>query len=182
MKIRFDDIPERGLELSLSGEEDILSHALETLSTPEGVRIDPMVRGLVTLSHQGLQEILVTAHVKSCVHLRCSRCLADFDLTGALDVHLVLRLIGAELLSQEELAQSDPNEVLIHGDEIDLGEIIAQEFLLELPMKPLCNEQCPGLCPHCGALRGSEQCKCLETERIDSRWATIAVLKEKIST
>jgi len=180
MKIRFDDIPEEGLVLTLSGEEDILSQALEIISTPEGVRIDPMVRGYIQLLHSGT-EILFSARVTSSFRLRCSRCLADFDLPIEMDLNLLLRRTAGQLPTGEELAESEPSEVLIAGEEVDVGAIVAEEFLLDLPMKPLCNEECPGLCPRCGALRGSQQCQCPEEGRTDSRWTALAALKEKIS-
>jgi uncharacterized protein len=61
-----------------------------------------------------------------------------------------------------------------------LDQIIVQEVLLELPMKPLCSEQCAGLCPTCGAPVGSKECTCREQEHRDPRWAALAQLKAKM--
>jgi uncharacterized protein len=54
-----------------------------------------------------------------------------------------------------------------------------QELLLEVPMKPLCREDCAGLCPRCGALLGSDHCTCTAESAGDSRWAALARLKKE---
>jgi uncharacterized protein len=60
--------------------------------------------------------------------------------------------------------------------------VIVQEILLSLPMKALCREDCPGLCPQCGAMKDSAECRCSNQDRIDPRWAALEDLKKRIST
>ena len=36
------------------------------------------------------------------------------------------------------------------------GPLVHDAVLLELPLAPLCREDCQGLCPHCGADRNEE--------------------------
>ena len=53
MKIRIEDIPEEGLELNFSPEQDILSEALETIPKSEGISVDPHIKGHVRISVSG---------------------------------------------------------------------------------------------------------------------------------
>lgn len=181
MIIRIDDVPEDGLELSLTGTHDILSNALENVPTSNDLRIDPEVRGFVRLLRSE-EDIFFTARVQARLHLRCSRCLADFALDKELDLHLVVRVVPAAHPDEAQFMKSDPNQIWIHEPEIDVGGIIVQEILLEAPMKPLCTEECPGLCQHCGALKGSEHCTCPAENRVDARWEPLARLKKKMNS
>lgn len=178
MRIRIDDIPPDGLELTFSGEEDILSDALATIPAPRGVTIRPEVRGYVRLFDQE-DDILLTGVVQAKVTLQCSRCLADYDVDTEVELDFVLRRKAGKEETEEETASLESNEIVIQGPVFDPGEMIAQELLLELPMQPLCREDCPGLCPRCGALKGSPECTCPPESSRDPRWAALDRLKGK---
>ena len=57
---------------------------------------------------------------------------------------------------------------------LDLTEAVRQCALLTSPMKPLCKDDCAGLCPVCGR-NLKEQCDC-RAEAIDPRWSKLAKL------
>ena len=56
----------------------------------------------------------------------------------------------------------DENVVRIsaHGLEINVGNLAFEEFLLALPVKALCSEDCKGLCPECGHNLNTGPCAC----------------------
>jgi uncharacterized protein len=58
---------------------------------------------------------------------------------------------------------------------LDVREVIRQNALLAIPMKPLCKEDCAGLCSQCGKDLNTKQCKCIKQE-IDPRWAKLVNL------
>ncbi len=58
------------------------------------------------------------------------------------------------------------------GLEINPAALVWQEFVLALPVKPLCSEGCKGLCPRCGADRNTETCNCAR-EGHDPRLAAL---------
>ncbi len=60
-------------------------------------------------------------------------------------------------------------------DTIDLGPLVRDAVVLELPMAPLCREDCAGLCPQCGANRNEGTCGCVAPR--DPRWANLDVLR-----
>ena len=57
-------------------------------------------------------------------------------------------------------------------EKIDLGEVVREQLYLALPMKPLCQEDCKGLCPVCGVNRNRETCTC-QQEWVDPRMAAL---------
>jgi uncharacterized protein len=63
----------------------------------------------------------------------------------------------------------------IADDTIDLGPLVRDAIVLELPMAPLCREDCRGLCPQCGADRNEVECGCVAP--VDPRWANLDVLR-----
>jgi uncharacterized protein len=78
-----------------------------------------------------------------------------------------------------ELFEQDSREgesYPLKGDRIDLGPLAREALLLELPLAPLCRDDCKGLCPSCGKDLNAGPCECPADER-DPRWATLDGLK-----
>lgn len=179
MKLRVEDIPPNGLEVVFSGDANVLSQALETIPVLGNIQIDPFLIGQVNVAPSG-EDFLFTAVFKARMLLECARCLTRFELPVVMDTRLILHPTPTECPTVKDLVESDPELVLFHGPEIDVGRILLQEILLEVPMKPLCKPNCPGLCPQCGAVKGSKQCTCRDRAVGDRRWAALATLKDKI--
>ena len=62
------------------------------------------------------------------------------------------------------------------NDQIDLGHLIVEQLQLAVPMKPLCDEACKGLCPQCGMNLNTGSCDCSQTWE-DPRLAALRNLK-----
>jgi uncharacterized protein len=58
---------------------------------------------------------------------------------------------------------------------LDMGEVLRQYVITEIPIKPLCCEKCLGLCPECGSNQNKEKCKCTAAPA-DPRWGALAEL------
>ena len=67
-----------------------------------------------------------------------------------------------------EVAEDDLGVSFYKDETLDLGELMREQFILALPMKPLCRADCAGLCPVCGMNRNRETCGC-QSEWIDPR-------------
>jgi len=48
----------------------------------------------------------------------------------------------------------------ISSDFIDLADVLAEQLQLQVPFQPLCNEECKGMCSHCGADLNVGRCAC----------------------
>jgi uncharacterized protein len=97
--------------------------------------------------------ILVRAEYHTPVGLECARCLADVrvQVDGSFEEEFLPSTdIRTGLPTQnEELADPDQPRIDEHH-EIDLDDMLRQDILTNLPLQPLCDAACPGLCPSCG--------------------------------
>jgi len=64
----------------------------------------------------------------------------------------------------------------LSGDQLDLYPLVCEALMLELPLAPLCRDDCAGLCPECGTNRNLADCG--HGERApDRRWAALEGLE-----
>jgi uncharacterized protein len=111
--------------------------------------------------HKDKDRFRLVGTVRTGLELSCSRCLEPFQLP--VDVAFDLRFLPAtEMATQDEReVQEDDFEISYYrDDQIDLNELLREQFYLELPMKPLCVEGCRGLCPQCGTNLNTGTCTC----------------------
>ncbi len=85
-----------------------------------------------------------------------------------------LRTVAGTLRSDVlEVFEAEPKEgetLLLDGVTIDLEPVAREAILLELPLAPLCREDCAGLCPTCGVDRNEVSCDCAPPAA-DPRWS-----------
>jgi uncharacterized protein len=95
------------------------------------------------------------------LELTCSRCLDDYRWPVETPFDL-LYLPQAENVGdgEVEVEDEDLNTAYYQDDEIDLGHLIREQLYLAVPMKPLCREDCRGLCPECGTNWNKATCRC----------------------
>jgi uncharacterized protein len=117
------------------------------------------VRGSALL--QRTQEgLLVNCRADTSVELECSRCLEPFEYPVKVQFReeflpTVNVLTGAPLDAPEDDAlRIDEHHIL------DLTEAVRQYLLIEIPLKPVCRPDCPGLCPRCGRELVDGWCTC----------------------
>ena len=125
------------------------------------------------------QQFRLVGHVKTTLELPCSRCLEPFTLP--VDQTFDLRYQPHAQNTGEgerEIEEDDLTTAFYENDEIDLGQLMREQFYLALPMKPLCAEDCKGLCAVCGKNLNRETCDCSRTWD-DPRMAVLrATLRE----
>jgi uncharacterized protein len=134
------------------------------------------VQGMVSLAKHG-HDILVRGRLQGRLQLACGRCLEPFSLPVETDFDLLL--VPAPLgegPEEEELSAQELDLDFYSGETVDLEAIVREQIILMVPLKPLCQEDCQGLCPFCGANRNRESCPCKE-EKSDSPFAPLAKLK-----
>jgi uncharacterized protein len=131
--------------------------------------------------HKDKDRFRLVGTAKTELELPCSRCLEPFRIPfdGAIDV----RYLPASELSTEderEVAEEDLDTSYYRDDQIDLNELLREQFYLTLPMKPLCRDVCAGLCPQCGTNLNTGTCGC-EPVWDDPRLAALRELKSRHS-
>lgn len=109
-------------------------------------------------------QFQLVGDVQTTLELPCSRCLEPFR--WPVDAHFDLRYLPHVRNSGEgerEIEEDDLTTAFYEDEQIDLGQLMREQFYLSLPMKPLCTEACLGLCPVCGANLNRESCDCKRT-------------------
>ena len=109
--------------------------------------------------------------------LECSRCLAAFRQTLDIEVNEDCALRQLDAPDSYLEGADEPGQIpILNDDEVDLTELVRQLIAMHLPIRPLCDEACPGLCPRCGQDRKAGPCACREDET-DPRWSALRGLK-----
>lgn len=127
--------------------------------------------------HKDKDRFRLVGSARTELELACSRCLEPFQLP--FDASFDLRYLPASELSaddEREVAEEDLDTSYYRDDQIDLNELLREQFYLALPMKPLCQDQCAGLCPQCGTNLNSGSCQCTPVWE-DPRLAPLKELK-----
>ena len=118
----------------------------------------------VDISNTG-DALLVTGTVEGEAKTACARCLDgfSFDVTGEIEGYY---LLGSDKEAPEDM-DDDEFDVLPDDQVIDLEPLIKAALMLEFPLVPLCDDDCKGLCPNCGANLNEGPCSCDPVEEED---------------
>lgn len=107
--------------------------------------------------------------------LECSRCLAEYPFTSD-EIFSLLLYKRPPVVDGEIAVEKDDLDVFFYDDpEIPLTPIAEERIQMAVPMKPLCREECRGLCVHCGQDLNQENCNCAEAAA-DPRWGALRAL------
>jgi uncharacterized protein len=140
---------------------------IEVLGVPEGspVELDLRLEAV-------MEGVLVTGTARAVLEGECARCLEPISD----DVEVTLQ----ELFVYDDL-DVDPDEELevsmLQDDLVDLEPLLRDAVVLALPFQPLCQDDCPGLCPECGA-RLADDPDHGHDAPVDPRWAALSGLAE----
>ena len=133
---------------------------------------DSMVEGKVSLVRTD-RGILVKATLHTEVEVTCSRCLSLFSCPLALNIEEEYFPVTDVVSGISVSLPEEPGCFTIdEHHELDLTEAIRQYVLLAVPMKPICREDCAGLCPACGHNINQGPCGCLPQET-NSGWSKL---------
>jgi len=160
MIIRVSELDESGLRI-----DDVA--ALGPVFTDPAWRLESVA---LEVEPDG-NDVFVHGRLAATMPQTCSRCLEDFAarVDAPVDVRLVPKPAGADSV---ELGADDLDVDFYENDELDVTRVVANEATLALPMKPLCREDCRGLCRACGANRNVTPCTC-DTRPPDPRLAAL---------
>ncbi|MEV4755258.1 YceD family protein [Micromonospora sp. NPDC049559] len=142
---------------------------LELIGVPEGADLSLDLR-LESVS----EGVLVSGTVSGPLEGECGRCLRA--------IHDSLTVTIQELYAYENSTTdetADEDEVgRMQGDLIDLEPALRDAVVLALPTNPLCRQDCPGLCPECGA-HWDDLPADHSHDEVDPRWAALSRLNRK---
>jgi uncharacterized protein len=174
VKLRVDDITADAKELSFSEPEGEINRALG-LGPIREYRLEGPVNVALAYYRAGT-EIFFRGEFTAATVATCARCAEEFVAPSGRGFRYVLapRAIGDD--RNAGLRVEDLEFSLYDGEEVDLTPLIREQMLLALPTRPLCREDCRGLCPRCGANLNEHDCGC-SIESVDSRLAILRTIK-----
>lgn len=181
----------------MSARSDLLVNATELARQPGARRQlharvprpeldidDPRLGGDVTIDvvlESTLDDIVVTGILEVDWSDECRRCLRPITDRLRVDVeerYAETRTETDQGHDERSLGPDDLDVFPIANGQIDLRPMVRENLLLAVPDAPLCREDCPGLCPTCGADLAAGPCGC-DTAVRDERWAVLDQLREQ---
>jgi uncharacterized protein len=149
---------------------------IEVLRVPEGSQVELDLR-----LEAVMEGVLVTGTALAGLEGECVRCLVEID--DELEVSF------QDLYVYDDLARNHKDQGRSHddgedddvhrleGDLLDLEPLLRDAVVLALPFQPLCEDDCPGLCPECG-VRLKDDPDHAHEDPIDPRWAGLTALQQ----
>ncbi|HNR50822.1 MAG: hypothetical protein BWZ01_01654 [Deltaproteobacteria bacterium ADurb.BinA179] len=179
---RIEDIqinPEVIGEAGMENDVLALPEALDEVFRNKDLRVkEPFAIHYVVQREKDSQDVHVSVDVSGEIETFCVRCLET--MTHSVDLHLETDYMPASPEMSKNLEEERvSSETGYYRKSIRLGDYIASELVLALPLRFICDERCKGLCPGCGANLNKEECRC-EKKPVDPRLHALAELKEKI--
>jgi uncharacterized protein len=128
------------------------------------------------------EKVRLVGRMQAVLELDCSRCLDSYQIPVDAPIDLMFLPGSANTgVAEREIEDEDIGVSYYHDDVIDLAEVMREQCHLALPMKPLCRDDCRGLCPVCGVNRNRETCDCQATW-VDPRLEPLRALKQMKKT
>jgi uncharacterized protein len=127
----------------------------------EEYRVAAPVELSMVVEKAGGDAFRVVGSAQTTLEMACGRCLEAFQVPVHVNFdlryvpHVQNTGVGEEEIEEEDLATAYHREGLI-----DVVELLREQFQLALPMKPLCSDDCKGLCVECGANLNRTTCGC----------------------
>lgn len=106
------------------------------------------------------EELFFQGHVTGHVIGHCARCLEEygFDIDKDFSIVLLPRPLATD--DEEEISKDEVDVGYYDADLVDLSPLVLEQIVLALPTRPLCDEQCKGLCAQCGTNLNTTKCSC----------------------
>jgi uncharacterized protein len=176
--INFDEIDENGPQ-SYSRTFSLSPSELERF---EIVNVGPVSIDATARKGDLPAEYIVDGSAKFTADLACSRCVEPYPFASSSTFHLRFEPRPEVPLPEDEEIEIPPDELDVEfytERSIPLRYLALEQIQLSIPMKPLCDDNCLGLCPHCGVNRNRETCAC-EESMVDDRWGALAAIRQAI--
>jgi uncharacterized protein len=156
----FEEFPARAVLVAKPGEFEPFA---DEITAVDEVKLALAIQK----SHE---EFFCQGTVTATYTVECARCLEPFEYSVSWPVDFIVCNEDA-MASREDGVIDDEEYVLIKGTDLraDVRDPVRQALTLSLGMKPLCSEDCRGLCPKCGVNRNEQECNCKQDD-IDPRW------------
>ncbi|GGF39147.1 hypothetical protein GCM10011519_10980 [Marmoricola endophyticus] len=154
---------------------------IEVLSVPEGAPVE------IDLRLEAVMEgVLVTGEARADLEGECVRCLEPIEDTVTIDFTELFEYDDPDTRrsARREVEDADVEDDVrrLEDDLLDLEPVLRDAVVLALPFQPLCRDDCPGLCPECGARLADDpdHVERAHEDPIDPRWSGLQQLGDRL--
>jgi uncharacterized protein len=140
------DIDEAGKEFDFPVRTAWLARVLQGTDVHEAPNA-PEGRVQLRVHRQG-PDVIVRGRVKASLEAECARCLEAAQVPVDTEITSLMTARGENLRPEPDEVELTPEELdreFFAGEEIVLDNVVREHLLLEVPIKPLCSEDCPGI-------------------------------------
>ena len=156
------------VELTVAAPADL---GIALVAVPEGSDIELDLR-----LESVMDGVLVTGTALVTVTGECSRCLEPLAFDREVDIQELYEYPETDHRGRVVESQDDEDELpKLEDDLLDLEPTLRDAVVLALPLQPLCQPDCEGLCVDCGANLNDDPDHAHDV--VDPRWAALADLK-----
>jgi len=175
LRVKLTNIPADGLRVSFSKRGDWFFQLLR----PEDSRELGLDRIDIDCElHKIGENVAVTVEIVTEIDLECCRCLERFKLPVRASCNYTFSPDPKKSDEDLELSYEELGMNYYRDDVIDLDDIVVEQIILQIPVKPLCSESCKGLCKVCGINLNVVECD-HQVETISSPFAHLKDFKIK---
>ena len=172
MLVKFDEIPEGGIQLNIIDNSWLPG---------DEIKCQQPVSAKLFLDRDR-QRVFLEGSLQIKVELSCDRCLDYFilpiDTSFKVDFELIDQGEQQEISEDHACSAAEMDVVFLTEPVVDIFSILAQQFYLSLPDKRLCHDKCLGVCPECGVNLNRDHCGCGKEEG-SSPFSILAKLKKQ---
>ncbi|WP_052852032.1 YceD family protein [Streptomyces avicenniae] len=144
---------------------------IEVIAVPEAAPVEVELR-----MESVMEGVLVTGTARAPLAGECVRCLEPLTTEVTADFQEMFSYPESEVTGRRPAETGDDDEdeetLYVQGDLFDLEPVLRDAVVLSLPLQPVCQEDCPGLCPDCGAPLAQDPDHRHDAP-VDIRWAAL---------
>ncbi|MFF9409001.1 YceD family protein [Streptomyces anandii] len=149
------------------------------IGVPEGTPVELELR-----LESVMEGVLVTGTARAQAEGECVRCLEPLGLELEADFQEMFSYPDADdrgrvIAEPGDDAEDDEDRLFVEDGLIGLESVLRDAVVLALPMQPVCQEDCPGLCSECGARLADDPDH--HHDAVDIRWAALQGLAGTMS-
>ncbi len=174
MKISLAELKKREDSSFILEYEDSLSLGEEreiSLSSPVFVKFK-------LFFNRRTYDVVVVGKISYELELTCSRCLIRYKEKFSQWIRGIFKFKREKYKEREiALSKKDLDTFYYENGKIDLDRFIIESIIVNVPMKPLCKEDCKGLCPVCGANLNIETCNCVIDDIRESPFKVLSLYR-----
>jgi uncharacterized protein len=120
----------------------------------------------------GTGQVVARGEMRAVLREACRRCLVPVELEVREPLSMVWEPSDGFPGGTPGEEDDDVRTLASDARELELGQVVREEFLLAAPRYVTCTTDCRGLCPRCGVNRNEGECNC-STEELDPRWGPL---------